>query len=78
MHEVLFPCFAVDQDIVKEDQDKLPETRSKSCVHGILEGPRGSGEAEGHNPKFKLTKVCLEGSFEFVPRFHADLVKAGL
>ena len=78
MHEVLFPCFAVDQDIVKEDQDKLPKTGSKCGIHGVLEGTRCSSEAEGHNPKFKLTKVCLEGSFEFVARFHADLVKAGL
>ena len=78
MHEVVLPGSAIDQDIVKEDQDKLPETRSKSCIHGILEGTRGSYKSEGHNLEFKLTKVCLEGSFEFVPRFHADLVKAGL
>ena len=78
MHEVVLPGSAIDQDIIKEDQDKLPETRSKSCIHGILEGPWGSGEAEGHNPKLKLPKVGLEVGFEFLAEFHADLVKAGL
>ena len=78
MREVLLPCSAIDQDIIKEDRDKLPEIGSQCGIHGILEGTRGSCESEGHNSKFKLTKVCLEGGFEFVTRFHVDLVEAGL
>jgi len=78
MHEVFLPFAAIDKYIVKEDQRELLKLWSKSYIHSVLEGARGSGEAEGHNPKLKLPEVGLEGGFEFLAGFHADLVKAGL
>ena len=31
--EVFLECFAVDQDVIKEDQDKFPQIQLKDIVH---------------------------------------------
>ena len=67
--------WAVDQNIIKKDEHKLSEVWGQGSVHGLLESTRSPSEAKSHYTEFELTKVSLEGHFEFFTQLHADLMK---
>lgn len=41
MLEMRFPRLTVDEDVFKEDKDKVPEKRFQNFIHEALEGGRG-------------------------------------
>lgn len=45
-------------------------------VSWLLLRTRGSTEAKSNNHKFKVSKVCLEGSLIFIILFHLNLMVA--
>lgn len=69
---------AVDQDIVKEDQDTLSQKRVEGGVHGPLEGCKCPTETERHHSKFKMAEMGLEGRFVFFPTLHSNLMETGI
>jgi hypothetical protein len=38
MLKVLLPSFAIDQQVIKEDQEELPQFLVEQMIHAILEG----------------------------------------
>jgi hypothetical protein len=77
MTDVFFPGFAINQDIVEKDYDKLTEVLLKQSVHSVLKGGWGVAEAKGHHQKLIVAEVGAERRFVNIIRGHADLMIIG-
>ena len=53
MSKMVYPCFSIDEDIIKENYDKMVEKRTKYMIHEALEGGGGITQAKGHDQKHK-------------------------
>ncbi len=47
--EMVRPCLAVDQNVVKKDKDELAQEGAEDVVHEGLERGRGVAESERHH-----------------------------
>ena len=66
---------AINQNIIKENDNELAQTGSKGGIHGALKRPWGFCQSKGHDSEFELAKMGLEGSFKFLPGLQQNLVK---
>jgi hypothetical protein len=47
MSQMVFPCLAIYEDIVKENKDKMTKKRTKYMVHKALKGGGFISEVSG-------------------------------
>lgn len=66
---------AVHQNIVEEDDYKLPKAACQGCIHGPLECARSSSQPKRHDFEFILAKVSLECCLMFFPLLKQNLVE---
>ena len=63
MLQVLLPSATIDQNIIKEDQYKLPQMTPKDMIHTGLESCWRISQSKGHYQKLKMpivtSKLCL-------------------
>lgn len=71
---MLLQCGTVDQNVVKEDDDKPAEQQSKVLIHGRLKGRRRIGEAERHEKELEMAIKRPESSFIHVIVMYPDLL----
>lgn len=71
------PGAAVDEDVVKEDQDEEPKEWMKDRVHERLECRRRVGEAKRHYQELVHAFMCSECRLVDVVDGHVHLVIAG-
>jgi hypothetical protein len=76
MGNMRFPSFTIDENIIKENYDKMMEKRMEDMIHEALEGGEGITQAKGHEQKLIVTLVSLKGSLRYVSFFHTYLVVA--
>jgi len=74
--EVLGPCLAVYQNIVKKDENELAKKRAKNLVHQSLKCRGCVGEAERHDHELEVAVVRVERRLVDVLRVHAHLMLA--
>lgn len=65
---------AVDQNVVKEDQVKPQNGRSKNRLHECLKCRMGVREAKGHYEKFIIPFMHSESAFLNIERVYPYLV----
>ena len=73
--EMLLVRSAEHQDIIKENDNELPQTRSQSNIHRSLEGPWGTNQSKQHHTELILAKMRLERRFELFTRLETDLME---
>jgi hypothetical protein len=73
MINVCLPGWTVDENVVEEDDDKLPQARSQSDVHGPLKGTRRAIEAKRHDSELILAEVSLKCCFMFLSGLQQNL-----
>ena len=64
------PSRTVYQYIIKKNKDKPPQMWSEQIIHSGW----CVGEAESHDQKFVVSKMCTKCSFVYVVDRHSDLV----
>ena len=74
MLEMFHPNFTIDEDIIKEDQNEVPQVGPKYFIHQCLERGRGTCEANWHDQKFIMAIMCAEIYFRDIIRMDLDLV----
>ena len=74
MLEMLIQCFTIDEYIIKEDQQEVPQAGSEYCIHQCLECGRINSDAKGHNQKLTVAIMCVEIHFEDIILVNANLV----
>ena len=67
---VLLECVAIDQYVIYENHDTLPEQWSEHMVHDGLECSWSTNETIWHNHVFKVPMMSLEGCFILIIRVH--------
>ena len=58
MMEMLSPCFIIDEDIIKEDQNEVSQVGPEYFIHQCLECRRSIREAKGHDQKLIVEPMC--------------------
>ena len=76
MGKMVCPGFAIDEDILKENEDKMTEKRAEDMVHEALEGGGGITQIKGHDQKLIVSLMSAKGSLGNVSLFHTYLVIA--
>ena len=68
---MIFLCLGVDQNVIKEYQDKIIQFFSKEIFHKAIEGGRDVCEAKEHDSEFVIPKSGVYRCFKDV--FFSDL-----
>jgi hypothetical protein len=66
MSKMVCPCFSIDEDIIKENLDKMMEKRMKDMIHEALEGGGGITQTKGHDQKLIVALMSSKGSIRNV------------
>ena len=72
--QMLRPCPAEDENIIKENKYAPPEEWLQHRVHQRLEGGRRIGEAERHHEELEVPVMRPERRLGDVVGVHADLM----
>jgi hypothetical protein len=62
--------FNIDENIIKENKDKMTEKRKEEMIHEALEGGGGITQAKGHDQELIVTLMSSKGSLGDVTFFH--------
>lgn len=73
---MLLKSFAVNQDVVKEDDNTNAEEWLECGIHGSLKCVGRTREAEGHYCVLKMSPMSLKCSFVLFARGKANLIEA--
>ena len=76
MSKMICPGFSIDEDIIKENSDKMMEKGTEDMVHEALEGGGGITQAKGHDRKLIVSLMSSKGCLGDVCLFHTYLVIA--
>jgi hypothetical protein len=68
--------FPIDEDIIKENKDKMMEKRMKDMIHEALESGGSITQAKGYEQKLIVALMSSKGSLRNVCLFHTNLVVA--
>ena len=71
---MILPCLAIDQYVIKKNQDELPEIWSEYSIHQALECGGGVGEPEWHYHKLVVTLMCTKGRLWDIVFLYPNLV----
>ena len=74
MLEMSFPRLIVDEDVIKEDKEKVSKIRFHNFIHEALEGGRHITKSKRHNQKLIVAFMGAKSSLRNVFLFHPDLM----
>ena len=74
MLEMLSPCFTIDEDIIKEDQNEVSQVGPKYFINQFLENGRRICESKWHDQKFIVAIMCVESCFRDIICMDPNLV----
>jgi hypothetical protein len=74
MGKMGWPSSTIDDNIIKENEDKMTEKRMEDMIHEALEGGGGITQDKGHDQELIVTLMSLKDSLGDVFLFHMDLV----
>jgi len=76
MGKMDLPSFFIDENIIKENQDKMTEERMEGDIHETLKSGGSIIEVEWHNQEPIVPLMSFECSIWNVLFFHTNLVVA--
>jgi hypothetical protein len=71
-----WPSFIIDENIIKENQEKMTEEREKYMIDETFKSGGIITEAEWHNQELIVTLMSSKCSLGNVLFFHTNLVMA--
>ena len=74
MLDMLNPCFTIDEDIIKEDQNKVSQVGTEYFIHQFLECGRSNCEAKWHDQKLIVAIKCAKSCFRDIILMNPNLV----
>ena len=74
MLEMLIPCFSIDENSIKEDQNEVSQVGLEYFIHQCLECGRSICEAKWHDQKFIVAIICAEICFRDIIFMDPNLV----
>ena len=74
MLEMLCPFFTIDEDIIKEDNNEIPQLGSKYFIRQCLECGSSIHEAKGNDQKFIVDIMCAKILFRDIIHMNPNLV----
>ena len=74
MVEMLIPCFTIDEDIIKDGKNEVPQVGPKYFIHQFLECGRSISEAKGYDQKLIMAIMCAEIRFRDIILMNPNLV----
>ena len=63
MLEMLSPCFTIDEDTIKEDQNEVSQVGPELFIHQCVKCGGRISEAKGHDKKLIVSIMCAESHF---------------
>ena len=72
--KVFLPRGARQQDVLKEDDHKLPQKKPQHFIHQRHEGSGRIGEVETHHAKLAQSKTGVNGRLGHIILIHSDLM----
>ena len=72
--DMLNPCFTIDEDIIKEDHNEVPQVGMEYFIHRCLECVRIIIEAKEHEKKLIVAIMCVEIHFRDIILMNPNLV----
>jgi hypothetical protein len=76
MSKMGFPCFTIDEDIIKENYEKMMEKRMEDMIHEALESGGRITQSKGHEQKLIVALMSSKFSLRNVFLVHMYLVVA--
>lgn len=76
MLKIFFPSEAIDENVIKENEDKFFEICFEQVIHEALKSGWGIKKTKWHDKEFIMAFMSLESSLGNVYFFHAYLVIA--
>jgi hypothetical protein len=76
MGEMGCPIFTIDDNIIKENSDKMTKKRMEYIIHETLESEGSITQPKGHYQELIMTLMSSKCSLGNVVLFHMDLVVA--
>jgi hypothetical protein len=76
MGNMVCPGFTIDENIIKENEDKMMEKRMENMVHETLESGGRITQAKGHDQEFIVTLTSTKNSPRNFFFFHTYMVVA--
>ena len=77
MTKMIRPCLAIDQNVVKKDEDETTQERPKYVILEGLERSRGIAEPKCHHPQLVEAVVGAKCRLVHIFRLHAHLMVPG-
>ena len=74
MPKKLIPCFTIDEDIIKQDQNEVPQVGMEYFIHQFLECGRKILESKWHGQKLIVAIMCVESCFRDIILMNPNLV----
>ena len=74
MLEMLNPCFTIDEDIIKEDQNEVPQVGMEYFIHQCLECGRRISESKGNYQTLIVAIMYVEIHFMDIILMNLNLV----
>ena len=74
MLEIPSPCFTIDEDVIKDDQNEVPQEGPEYFIHQCLECGRSIPEAKWHDQKLIVAIICAESCFRDIILMNPNLV----
>jgi hypothetical protein len=68
------PSAAVNEDVVKESQNKLPKVGLQEFIHETLEGRWGISKSKRHYQEFLMAFMSSENGLYYIYFIHLNLV----
>ena len=76
MLKMFFPSEVVDENVIKENEDKFSEIWFQQVIHEALKSGWGITETKWHDQEFITAFMSSESSLRNVDFFHVYLVIA--
>lgn len=74
MLQIIIPSLAIDQDIIEENEHRLPQLFVKNLIHECLKCQRCIIEVERHNEELVMPFVSAERRLQHILFRYSNLV----
>ena len=74
MNQMIIQSSAIDQDVIKEDDDEVTEIWPKNSIHCRLERGRSIAQAKWYHPELVVAMVRVKSRFADIIHMHQNLM----
>jgi hypothetical protein len=74
MKNMAIRAVAINQDGIKEKQEKISKVRSQKLIHETLEGGWSIAKEKMHDQEFIMSLMSSESSLQNICLLHLDLL----